>query len=96
MPLGVEVGFGPGHTVLDGDPAHPAPKGHNPPLLIFGPYLLWPMAVWIKMPLGRDVGLDPSNTVLDGDPAPPPQKRGQSPSPLNFRPMSIVVKRLDG
>jgi len=26
MPLGVRVGFGPGHTVLDGDPV-PLPKG---------------------------------------------------------------------
>ena len=37
MPLGVEVGFGPGHIVLDGDPARPPPNGHNP---ILGPYLL--------------------------------------------------------
>jgi len=32
MPLGLEVGLGPGHIVLDGDPS---PKKHNPP--IFGP-----------------------------------------------------------
>jgi len=36
MPLGKEVGLGPGHIVLDGDPA---PKQ---PLPIFGPCLLWP------------------------------------------------------
>jgi len=30
MPLGTEVGRGPGHIVLDGDPALPFPKGHNP------------------------------------------------------------------
>jgi len=27
MPLGMEIGLGPGHTVLDGDPAL---KGHRP------------------------------------------------------------------
>ena len=34
-----EVGFGPGHIVLDGDPATPPKKGAEPP--IFDPYLLW-------------------------------------------------------
>jgi len=41
MPLGVEVGLGPGDFVLDGDPASPKPKkGVQPP--IFNPCLLWP------------------------------------------------------
>jgi len=30
MKLGMQVGFGPGHIVLDGDPAPPPQKGHNP------------------------------------------------------------------
>jgi len=31
MPLGTEVGLGPGHIVLDGYPAPPLPKrGHSP------------------------------------------------------------------
>ena len=30
MKLGVEVGFGPGHIVLDGDPAPPPQKGTTP------------------------------------------------------------------
>jgi len=38
MKLGIQVGLGPGH-MLDGDPAPPPPKGHNP---IFGPYPLRP------------------------------------------------------
>jgi len=38
MKLGLEVGLGPGHIVLDGDPS--PPKGAEPPN--FGPYLLWP------------------------------------------------------
>jgi len=43
MKLGMmEVGIGPGHLVLDEDPA-PVPKGARP--LIFGPNLLmWPNA----------------------------------------------------
>jgi len=39
MKLDVEVGFCPGHIVLDGEPA-PPPIGAQPP--IFGPCLLWP------------------------------------------------------
>jgi len=31
MPLGTEVGLGPGHIVLDGDPAPPRQEGHRPP-----------------------------------------------------------------
>ena len=46
----------------------------------------------IKMKLGVQVGLGPDHIVLDGDPAPLPQ-RGTAP---NFRPMSVVAKRLDG
>ena len=30
--LGTQVGLGPGHIVLDGDPAPPPPKGHSPQL----------------------------------------------------------------
>jgi len=41
MKLGMQVGLGPGHIVLDGDPATPNLKGHSPPP-IFGPYLLRP------------------------------------------------------
>jgi len=52
MLLGMEVGLGPGHIVLDGDPAppkglshcvrwgHSYPKRAQPP--IFSPCLLWP------------------------------------------------------
>jgi len=40
MKLGMQVGFGPGHIVLDGGPSSPSPKGHSPP--IFGTYLLRP------------------------------------------------------
>jgi len=39
------------------------------------------------------VALGQGHIVLDGDPAPPRPNRGTAP---NFRPMSIVAKRLDG
>jgi len=38
MPLGTLIDLGPGHIVLDGDPA--LPQGAQPP--VFGPCLLWP------------------------------------------------------
>jgi len=40
MPLGIELGLGPGDFLLDGESAPPPPMGHRPP--IFGPYLLRP------------------------------------------------------
>jgi len=40
MPLGREVGLGPIHIVLDGDPPPLPKKGAQPPF--FGPFLLWP------------------------------------------------------
>jgi len=68
MKLGTQVGLGPDHIVLDGDPAPPPPKGHSPPF--WAHICSGQMAGWIKMPLGREVGLGPSNIVLDGDLAP--------------------------
>jgi len=41
MKPGMQVALGPGHTVLDRDPASPPQKGHSLPP-IFGPYLLRP------------------------------------------------------
>ena len=40
MPLGTEVGLGPGGIVLDGDPA-PHGEGHSSPSPTFRPTLLW-------------------------------------------------------
>jgi len=40
MALGMEVGLGPGHIVVDGEPAPLPQKGTEPP--IFGPFLLSP------------------------------------------------------
>jgi len=85
MPLGTDVGLGPGHIVLDGDPAPPSPKRGTAPNFR-------PMSIVAKrlddqdtntIPLGTEVGLDPSNIMLDGDPA--PHERGTAAAPLSGR-----------
>jgi len=71
MKLGTQVGFGPGHIVLDGDLALPPPKGTQPPQ--FSAHICCGQtAGLIKMPLGMEVGLGPGDFVLDGDSAPHP------------------------
>ena len=92
MPLGTEIGLGPGHIVLDGDPAPPSQKrgGQQRPTL--RPMYCGQTPRWINMPLGTEIGLGPGHIVLDGDPGPPLPKWGTAP---NFRPLSLVVKRLD-
>ena len=71
MKLGTQVG--PGHIVLDGEPALPPPQGHSPPQ--FSPLVrCGQTAGWIKMPHRMEVGFGPGDFVLDGDLAPLPQK----------------------
>jgi len=93
MKLGMQAGLGPGHTALDWElgPSSPLSKGNS---LQFSAHICCgQMAGRIKkMPLGMDIGLNPGEFVLDGDPA-PLSKKGQSHP--NFRPISIVAKRLD-
>jgi len=76
MPLGVELGLGPGDFVLDGNPAPLPKKGAEPPknsaYVYYGQ-----MAGWIKLVLGMEVGFSPGYFVLDGDPAPLPEKGAQ-------------------
>jgi len=77
MKLGMRVGLGPGHIVLDEDPAPPPPKGQSPQ---FSAHICCgQMAGWIKIPLGMDVGLGPGDFVLDEDPAPLSPKGGRAP-----------------
>ena len=75
MKLGMQVGLGPGHTVLDGDPAPAPPRGtaRN-----FRPMCCGQMAAWIKMPLGMQVGLDPGDCVRWGSRSTSP-KSGRNP-----------------
>jgi len=92
MPLGTEVGLGPGNIVLDGDPAPPK-RGTAPPQFL-AIVRCSQMAGWTKMPLCMEVGLGLRDFMFDGDPA-TPRKKGTH-TPLNFWPMSIVAKWLDG
>jgi len=76
----MQVGLGPGHIVLDGNPS-PVPKnGAEPPFSAH--FYCGQTAGYIKMSLGMAVGLSrPGDFVLDGDPATLP-KRGRSPPPI--------------
>ena len=67
MKLGTEVGLGPGHIVLDGNPA---PSPH---------VCCGQTAGWIKMPLGTEVDLGPDDIIVDVDPSAPAKKGGRSP-----------------
>jgi len=90
MKLGMEVGLGTGHIVLDGVQLPRPPQGHSPH---FSAHVYCgETAGWIKMPLGAKVGLGPDDIVLYGDPA-LPLKMGTA---TTLRTMSIVAKRLDG
>jgi len=56
MKLGTEIGLGPGHIVLDGDPAPPSQMGIVAPQ--FSAHVCCGQtAGWIKIPLGTAVGL---------------------------------------
>jgi len=71
--LGVQVGLGPDHVVLDGDPAAPPQRGRAPQ---FSAHICCgQMAGWIMMPLGGKVGLGPSNIAQQL----PLRQKGQSP-----------------
>ena len=73
--VGVQVGLGPGHNVLDGDTAQPPLKGHSPQ---FSAHICCgQMAGWIKMPLCMKVGLGPDD--FSWGPSSPPQKWGGAP-----------------
>jgi len=89
MPFDMEVGFGPGHIVLAGEPAPPK-RGTAPPPTFRPMFIVAKrLAGWLKVRLGTKVGLGPGNIVFDADPA-PPRPRDRAPS---FRFMSIVAKR---
>jgi len=67
VPLGTQIGLGPGNFVLDGDPTPPQKKEAEPPQFSARVYC-GQTPGWIKMPPGMEVG----HIVLDGDPAPLP------------------------
>ena len=71
MPLGVEVGLGPGDFVFDRDPA-PLRKKGTAPIQFLAHVYYGQTAGWIKMPLGTEVNVGPGDVVLDRIAAPPP------------------------
>jgi len=72
MPLGTEVGRGPGDVVLE----LPSQKGGT----LFSVHVYCGQtAGWLKTPLGTEVDLGSGHIVLAGDPANSPAKRARSP-----------------
>jgi len=81
----MEVDLGPGHIVLDGDPAAlPQKRGRSHPAQFSAHFYCGQTVGSVRMPLGIEVRLNPGDFVLDGTQPPP-----------NFPPMSIAAKRLD-
>ena len=92
MALGMKVGLGLGHIVLDGEPAVLPKKGAER-LPIFGPFLLWPNGGMNQDGTWYGGRLQPRRLCVRWGPSFTSPKGVQSP---NFRPMSVVTKRLDG
>ena len=72
----MQVGLGPGHIVLDGNPASLPPRGSAPNFR--------PTSTAAKRLHGSrchlELGLGPDNIVLDRDPAPLPKNGAEPPS----------------
>ena len=77
LALGMEVGLGPGHIVLDGNPA-PLPKKGAPQFSAY--FYCDQMDGWMKTPLDTEVDLGPSHFVWDGFPG--IRERGTAAPPL--------------
>jgi len=88
MKLGTEIGHGPDHTVLDGDPAILSKRGSPQ----FSAYVLCGQtAGWIKMPGGMEVDLVPGDNVTYGTPF--SQKKAGTAPPSNFGPCLLWPNR---
>jgi len=88
--LGMEVGLGPVHIMLDGDTAPPK-RGRAPQFLSH--LYCGQTAGCIQMPLGMEIGLSPGDFVVRWGPSPYPKRGG---APPNFRPTCVVAKQLHG
>jgi len=75
MPLGMEVGLGPCHSVLNGNPAPLPKKGPSPP--IFGSFLLWPNG-WMHQDANWSGGRPQSRPTLCSMGTSYPQKKGHT------------------
>ena len=72
MELGMWLGLGLGHIVLDGDRATPQKRTQCTVPQFSAHVRRGSTSECIKIPLGMEVGLGPGDFVLDGDPAPLP------------------------
>jgi len=91
MKLGMQVGLGPDHIVLGGDPADPPSKGHSP-LPIFGPCLSRPNGWMDEAGTWHGGRPQPRWLCVRWGPRPLPSKGGSALP--NFRLISIVAKWL--
>jgi len=81
MPLGMEVGLGPGNVVLDRDPVPSPQKGGGTHSQIFDPCLLWPNG-WMDQDGTWHGGRpQPRQLCVRWGPSPLP-KRDRRPSPI--------------
>jgi len=72
--LGMQLGLGPDHFVLDADTVPPPKKGAEPSPQIFGPCLLWPNG-WMDHDGTRHGGRpQPRRLCVRWGPSPLPQK----------------------
>jgi len=79
MKLGMQIGLGPDHIVLDGDPA-PLPKGAQIPT--FGPYQLWPNGCMDQDVTWYGARPRPRRLCVRWGPSPPSSKGAALPSPI--------------
>jgi len=75
MPLGTEVGLGPGDIVFVWTQLPPK-KGTVAPTQFSAHVYYGQTAGWIKVPLGTEIGLGPGDIVLHRNPAPSSPERG--------------------
>jgi len=87
MKLGMQVGLGPGHIVLDGDPALPTQRG-TAPTQFLAHICCGQMAAWIKMPLGMELGQPRRLCVRWRPHSTLPKKAGRAPSTI-FSPLLL-------
>ena len=79
MKLGMQVGLGPGHTVIWGPSTFSLKRGGGQSPQFLAHICCDQIAAWLKMLLGMEVGLGPGDFVLNGDPVTLPQKGGGAP-----------------
>jgi len=93
MALGMQVGLGPGHIVLDEDPAPLVKRvggGRARPPQFSTYFYCDQTAGYIKMPVGVEVGLSPGDCVRwEPAPQPTPLPKKKNGTPPNLPPAPL-------